>query len=101
MLITSLGTCFIIAILKRPNKCSGAWQGVPIILRQVSPEAPTIFALIKELHRECVVRGELLINHEILQESEELQQFLSYAATFLSNMGNYFVSLFIRFLSSR
>jgi dipeptidyl-peptidase-3 len=76
-----------------------AWNGTNIILQQVSPESPVIFRLIIALHNLC--RGEW---HELLRwkafqriprtESErDLREFLNYAATFLSNIGNYYVSV--------
>lgn len=82
------------------TKISGAWQSTPIILRQVSPESPKIFALIKELYQCCNGNWNLFVDRGLLgsntsEMGESLQQFLWYAATFLSNMGNYFV----RFLS--
>ncbi|KAK5088843.1 hypothetical protein LTR05_003065 [Lithohypha guttulata] len=49
-----------------------AWYGTRIILQQVSPEANDIFDLILEVHRSC--EGDWSV----------------YAATFLSNIGNFY-----------
>ncbi|KAM4066812.1 peptidase family M49 domain-containing protein [Hirsutella rhossiliensis] len=67
-----------------------AWFGARIILRQVSPESPAIFDFILELHRTCSGNWDALIGSDI--SSEHLHSFLTYAATFLSNVGNYFGS---------
>lgn len=68
---------------------SSAWFGARIILRQVSPESPAIFDFILELHRTCSGNWRSLIGPNV--SSEDLQRFLTYAATFLSNVGNYYV----------
>lgn len=68
---------------------SAAWFGARIILRQVSPESPAIFDFILELHRSCSGEWRSLIGPDISEEN--LQHFLTYAATFLSNVGNYYV----------
>lgn len=70
-----------------------AWYGARITLRQVSPEANTIFDLLIELHTSCdgdwpKLLGESGDSHEA---REELGRFMEYAALFLSNMGNYYV----------
>lgn len=67
-----------------------AWLGARIILRQVSPESPAIFDFILELHRTCSGDWQSLIGPDV--SSEHLQRFLTYAATFLSNVGNYYGS---------
>ncbi|KAK4452742.1 peptidase family M49-domain-containing protein [Podospora aff. communis PSN243] len=69
-----------------------AWFGTRIILEQVSPESPGIFDFILELHRECAGNWGSLLTLTRGVESEELRRFLTYAATFLSNIGNYFGS---------
>jgi len=56
----------------------------------VSPESQAIFDFIIELHRACSGDWKSLI-HGNIGEEEELQRFLTYAATFLSNLGNYYV----------
>ncbi|KAL2837920.1 dipeptidyl peptidase III [Aspergillus pseudoustus] len=68
-----------------------AWRGTRIILRQVSPEANGIFDLIIALYRSCKGDWEQLAATANVSP-EELQQFLDYAALFLSNIGNYFGS---------
>ncbi|KAK7753488.1 hypothetical protein SLS62_004563 [Diatrype stigma] len=67
-----------------------AWYGARIILRQVSPESSAIFDFILELHRECAGNWNSLVGSNT--SSEDLQLFLTYAATFLSNIGNYYGS---------
>ncbi|RYP55899.1 hypothetical protein DL771_012275 [Monosporascus sp. 5C6A] len=67
-----------------------AWYGTRIILRQVSPESPSIFDFILELYRTCSGNWRSLIGPDV--SSEDLQRFLTYAATFLSNVGNYYGS---------
>ncbi|KAJ5618520.1 hypothetical protein N7528_006631 [Penicillium herquei] len=73
-----------------------AWAGTRIILSQVSPESPHIFDLIRELYKACGSNWESLLDQTTVSsrprnESEKyLQEFLRYAATFLSNMGNYY-----------
>ncbi len=59
------------------------------MLEQVSPESPAIFDFILELHRACAGNWESLVGPGI--GSEDLGRFLTYAATFLANIGNYFV----------
>lgn len=67
-----------------------AWLGTRIILEQVSPEAPSIFDLILELYRSCAGDwAQLSKSVEVPQT--ETNAFLEYAATFLSNIGNYYV----------
>lgn len=68
---------------------SSAWFGTRIILRQVSPESPAIFDFILELYRTCSGNWSSLIGPDV--SSEDLQRLLTYAATFLSNVGNYYV----------
>lgn len=67
-----------------------AWKGTRIILRQVSPEANSIFDFILSLHRSCEGKwDDLAIQTGV--SVDELDAFLEYAATFLSNVGNYYV----------
>jgi dipeptidyl-peptidase-3 len=68
-----------------------AWRGTRIILRQVSPEANGVFDLIISLYRSCQGDWEQLATDADVG-LEELHKFLNYAALFLSNIGNYFVS---------
>lgn len=67
-----------------------AWNGTRIILRQVSPEANGIFDFIMALHHSCDGNWEQLAT-ETRVSVQEIEKFLNYAATFLSNVGNYFV----------
>ncbi|KAI0167004.1 dipeptidyl peptidase III [Hypoxylon sp. FL1284] len=68
-----------------------AWSGTRIILRQVSPESIAIFDFILELHRLCGGDWKQLSRDGGIDE-EEMQAWLEYAATFLSNIGNYYGS---------
>ncbi|KAA8646579.1 uncharacterized protein ATNIH1004_008012 [Aspergillus tanneri] len=68
-----------------------AWSGSRIIFRQVSPEANSIFDFIMALYRSCDGDWEHLARRENLDVCE-VQPFLDYAVTFLSNMGNYYGS---------
>lgn len=70
--------------------CSAAWHGTRIILRQVSPESIEIFDFIIELHS-CVAGDWDRLTRVAGIMSTELAAFLEYAATFLSNIGNYYV----------
>jgi dipeptidyl-peptidase III len=67
-----------------------AWHGTRIILHQVSPEAIGIFDFILELHNDCSGNWSKLVSDSGVAE-KQLEHFLLYAATFLSNMGNYYV----------
>ncbi|KAH6890266.1 peptidase family M49-domain-containing protein [Thelonectria olida] len=67
-----------------------AWFGARVILRQVSPESSTIFDFILELYHTCSGAWPSLIGPDV--SSDDLQRFLIYAATFLSNVGNYYGS---------
>ncbi|TLS22073.1 uncharacterized protein PpBr36_09394 [Pyricularia pennisetigena] len=67
-----------------------AWHGTRIILRQVSPESTSIFDFILELHNFCNGNWSSLTGPDVSEE--RLGGFLVYAATFLSNVGNYFGS---------
>ncbi|KAI0813655.1 peptidase family M49-domain-containing protein [Xylaria sp. FL0064] len=67
-----------------------AWFGTRIILRQVSPESLAIYDFILELFHSCSGNWNALIEPGV--SSEDLDGFLIYAATFLSNVGNYFGS---------
>lgn len=70
--------------------CRAAWFGARIILRQVSPESPAIFGFILELHRACDGDWDALAESRDVDRAD-LDRFLTYSATFLSNIGNYFV----------
>ncbi|OAQ70564.1 dipeptidyl peptidase III [Pochonia chlamydosporia 170] len=67
-----------------------AWLGTRVILRQVSPESCSIFDFIIELHRTCSGNWHSLIGPDV--SGDDVQHFLTYAATFLSNIGNYYGS---------
>lgn len=71
-----------------------AWSGTRIIFRQVSPEANSIFDFIMALYSSCDGDWERLASQADLDFSD-VQLFLDYAATFLSNMGNYYVRVVI------
>lgn len=77
---------------RRTDSSSAAWAGTRIILRQVSPESEVIFDLIRELYRACNGDWDSLLADPSDESRRYLQQFLRYAATFLSNMGNYHVT---------
>lgn len=68
-----------------------AWSGTRIILRQVSPESNDIFDFITALYHAYGGNWEKLATKTQV-DSEEVERFLDYAAMFLSNVGNYFVS---------
>ncbi|PYH36595.1 dipeptidyl peptidase III [Aspergillus neoniger CBS 115656] len=73
------------------HMAKAAWNGTRIILRQVSPEANGIFDFIMALYHSCDGNWEQLAT-ETGVSVQELENFLNYAATFLSNVGNYFGS---------
>ncbi|KAI9771636.1 MAG: hypothetical protein M1840_001851 [Geoglossum simile] len=66
-----------------------AWHGTRIILRQVSPESIGIFDFIMELHASCSGNWSVMLEENGITP-EEGKAFLEYAATFLSNIGNYY-----------
>ncbi|KAJ9137352.1 Dipeptidyl peptidase 3 [Coniochaeta hoffmannii] len=66
-----------------------AWHGTRIILRQVSPESVDIYDFIIELHNSCLGNWKVLVEGGQTTQAE-LDAFLNYAATFLSNIGNYY-----------
>ncbi len=68
-----------------------AWHGARVILRQVSDEATRIFDFILEMFRAC--DGEWAgLSSSASVSPESVREFLEYAATFLGNIGNYYVS---------
>jgi dipeptidyl-peptidase III len=73
---------------------SAAWHGTRIILRQVSPESIGIFDFIVKLYESCSGNWKMLVEEDRITVAE-CDSFLNYAATFLSNIGNYYVSLFV------
>lgn len=60
----------------------------------MSPEANGIFDFIMTLYHDCDGDLERLAEKSQV-DSNELHKFTNYAAMFLSNIGNYFVSYFI------
>lgn len=58
-------------------------------MRQVSSESTAIFDFILELHASCGGQWERLVDSEI--SAGVVRQLLTYAAAFLSNLGNYYV----------
>lgn len=69
---------------------SAAWHGADIILEQVSPESRGIYRFILELHRACDGNWQQFVDQALITD-EDLEHLLNYAATFLSNIGNYYV----------
>jgi len=68
-----------------------AWHGSRIVMRQVSPESPDIFDFIMDLYHACNGEWKTLVA-QCKITSEELASFLEYAAMFLCNLGNFYVS---------
>ncbi|KFX87709.1 hypothetical protein V490_08064 [Pseudogymnoascus sp. VKM F-3557] len=68
-----------------------AWHGTKIILRQVSPESTPIFDFIMELYALCRGDWKSLVGEDGIT-SHDCAAFIRYAATFLSNIGNYYGS---------
>lgn len=67
-----------------------AWHGSRIVMRQVSPESPKIFDFIMDLYDACKGQWAILVD-ECGITPEELASFLEYSATFLCNLGNFYV----------
>ena len=65
------------------------------MFRQVSPEANAIFDFIIALYDGCDGDWERLATRANVG-FQDVQLLLDYAATFLSNMGNYYVRAYIR-----
>lgn len=65
----------------------------------MSTESPSIYALIKELYEHCNGFWDSILDQKMLEfarigcadSKDGLDRFLWYAATFLSNLGNYYV----------
>ncbi|CAG8971088.1 hypothetical protein HYALB_00009689 [Hymenoscyphus albidus] len=68
-----------------------AWHGTRIILRQVSPESIYIFDFLLEIYSNCSGDWQSLAS-EFDISLGEVDAFLEYAASFLSNIGNYYGS---------
>ena len=68
-----------------------AWHGSRIIMRQVSPESPDIFDFIMNLYQACDGKWDTL-RAQCNITPKELTFFLEYAAMFLCNLGNFYVS---------
>ncbi|KAK8115951.1 hypothetical protein PG984_012453 [Apiospora sp. TS-2023a] len=69
-----------------------AWSGARIILRQVSPESFAIFDFILALYQSCDGDWSSLVGQGGVVTDQDISSFLEYAATFLSNIGNYYGS---------
>lgn len=93
MLITWLGmrTININKLAWAEVLIRAAWHGARIILRQVSDEATPIFDFILELYRVCDGNWASLASSTSVSLGS-IDDFLDYAATFLGNIGNYYVS---------
>lgn len=70
------------------------WSGTRIILRQVSPEANSIFDFIMALYHSCQGDWEVLARQANV-DFGDVRLFLDYAAIFLSNIGNYYVRVIV------
>lgn len=68
------------------------WNGIRIVMQQVSSESPHIFDFIMDLYHACGGQWSRFTS-EYGVTSEEMQSFLEYAGTFLCNLGNYHVRL--------
>ncbi|EAU29635.1 predicted protein [Aspergillus terreus NIH2624] len=58
-------------------------------MRQVSPESPDIFDFIMDVYHSCGGKWDTLVSQCDIT-SDELTRFLEYAASFLSNLGNFY-----------
>lgn len=67
-----------------------AWHGARIVLRQTSPESIDVFDFIIELYRSCSGKWNALVQEGYLGQAD-CDSLIDYAATFLSNIGNYYV----------
>ncbi|TKA58649.1 hypothetical protein B0A55_12533, partial [Friedmanniomyces simplex] len=65
-----------------------AWSGTRVNLRQVSPESEGIYDFVVTLQRSCGGDWKQLASKAGLSD-EDLEHFLSYAAQFIGNAGNY------------
>ncbi|KAI9890353.1 MAG: hypothetical protein M1814_004263 [Vezdaea aestivalis] len=68
-----------------------AWHGTRIILEQVSAESVDIYDFIIQVHTWCSGDWERL-SGKLACDDNEVQYFLEYGSTFLSNVGNYYGS---------
>ncbi|KAG8627622.1 hypothetical protein KVT40_005105 [Elsinoe batatas] len=68
-----------------------AWYGTPIIFEQVSEEAAGIFRFIMSAFHLCAGDWKYFAALRWINE-DDLDHFLNYSATFLSNMGNFYGS---------
>ncbi|KAJ9657449.1 hypothetical protein H2198_004324 [Neophaeococcomyces mojaviensis] len=66
-----------------------AWFSARIILEQVSSEASTIFDFVLEIHKTCAGHY-LALADRLGIDRDQMAAFVDYAATFLSNIGNYY-----------
>lgn len=72
-----------------------AWLGTRIILRQVSSESEPIFDFIIQLYHSCDGNWEELSDRLGIPDND-LMSFLDFAAMFLGNIGNYYVSKMLK-----
>lgn len=79
-----------------PDIClrRAAWHGARVILRQVSSESTAIFDLIIELYSLCQGNWDSLTSRTGVSPAK-MELFLEYAAVFLGNIGNYYVSGYV------
>ena len=63
-------------------------------MRQVSPESPDIYDFVMEVYADCAGDWHSL-EGRCGVTSQEVEELLDYAAQFLSNVGNYYVSFWI------
>jgi len=85
-------------IISNASTDRAAWSGTRIILQQVSPESQAIFDYILELYWVCVTNctgdwTKMASRYNVAMA--DVKSFLNYAAMFLCNIGNYFVSIFL------
>ena len=76
------------------HMAKAAWSGARIIQRKVSPESSGIFDFIMRLYEACKnsYRGDWdALANACKVSHADVNAFIEYAATFLSNMGNYYV----------
>ena len=76
------------------HMAKAAWSGTRIIHWQVSPESNGIFDFIMRLYEACKNTyhgGWDALANSCNVSHVDVNAFLEYAATFLSNMGNYYV----------
>ncbi|RMY48594.1 hypothetical protein D0865_07990 [Hortaea werneckii] len=89
---TSQFECLVSSVkLYAHYSAKAAWFGTRIVLRQVSPESEPIFDFIIHLYHSCYADWEEFGNHLHISH-DELKSLLDFAAMFLGNIGNFYVS---------